>query len=206
MRRQIGRNGVLDDDTIQVSGLRPPCGRLGELTMLESLLLLIPWGKELLLAALTAKQPSWFLYYAAVAALGSAGGCFILDTLSRRGHRVLSVHVPRERMDFVQRQIKRHGTVAVSVAALMPPPFPFTAFLTTAGAFGYPRKKLLSTVAVARLVRFTAVAAAAAYFGDAILAFGSSPWLKYVVAAIIIAPIAYGMVSYWRKAQGRSRQ
>ena len=166
--------------------------------MLESFLLLIPWGKELLLIGLTANRPSWFLYYASVAALGSAGGCFLLDILSRRSTPILSRRLSPAHIGMVERQLQRYGALSLSVAALMPPPFPFTAFLTAAGAFGYPRKKLLGTVAVARFVRFTVVAALAARYHSSILELASEPWLKYALAVVVLVPIIWTAVSFWR--------
>ncbi len=54
---------------------------------------------------------------------------------------------------------------AAAVAALAPPPFPFTPVIAAASAFSYPPWKLLSVIAGARLVRFTIIGLLAVWLG-----------------------------------------
>ncbi len=64
--------------------------------------------------------------------------------------------------------------MALVVACLAPPPFPFTMVVATNSALGYPRQRLLLTVAISRGVRFLILGLLAIKFGRAILRIANS--------------------------------
>src|SRR5260370_36310081 len=139
------------------------------LGVLDSSFLIAPWGNDLLVIAMTARHPrfSYMVYYAAMSTVGSVLGCLLVDlTLRPLGAKGLERHLSKRRLKRVQRKMGQNAGVALAIASLAPPPFPFTAFVMGAAALQYSRKRLLAVVGAARVIRFTLLGALAMRFGD----------------------------------------
>src|SRR5581483_11012360 len=135
-------------------------------------------------------------YYAAMAAAGSTLGALLLDIVSRKGgEEVIERHVPRNRMKYIERKVKKNAGWALGFAALMPPPFPFTPFVVAAAALEYPRKKLLTVIAATRLVRFSIEGTLAILFGRRILEWAKSSAFEWVVIFLIAISILASVLS-----------
>ena len=116
----------------------------------------MPLGNDLLIVALSANRHARLPYYVLMATAGSVLGCLLTDIVSRRGGEVgLERNMSRRRIEYIKKKIDKGAGLAIGLAALMPPPFPFTPFIAGAAAFQYPRKKLLGVIAGARLLRFS---------------------------------------------------
>jgi len=72
----------------------------------------------------------------------------------------------------------------------MPPPFPFTPIVAAAGAFEYPRKKLLLVLAGARGARFLIVALLAQHYGRRLIRVIESPGFRWFVIGLILISLA----------------
>jgi len=157
---------------------------------LDSSFVFLPFGNDLLLVTMTARQHARWPYFAAMAAAGSVLGCLITDTISRKGGEAgLEKRLPPRRLAYVKKKMTRNAGWALAIAALMPPPFPFTPFVAAAAALQYPRKKLLTTVAVSRLGRFSFEASLAIIFGRRILRWTETRSVYYTVLAIVAVSI-----------------
>lgn len=103
---------------------------------------------------LSTAHPSWMLLYAFMATAGSAVGCWILYLISRRaGTRALSRFSERKQAR-VKGWIERYDAIAVLVATLLPPPFPFKLFVVTAGVFRFSLVRFMIAIIVGRAFRF----------------------------------------------------
>ena len=71
----------------------------------------------------------------------------------------------------------------MAIASLIPPPFPFTAFVMAASALQYSRKRLLAIVGVTRMVRFTALGLLAMRFGERILKWSDNRIVQHFSSA-----------------------
>jgi membrane protein YqaA with SNARE-associated domain len=185
-------------------------GAAGLLTVgfLDSTFLIIPFGNDILLIALSVHHHAKVPLYALAATAGSVLGCWFTIWLSAKGGAHLRKRVSLKRLKYVQAQIERRAGWAVAFAAIMPPPFPFTAFVAAAAAFDYPRKKLFAVIAISRFVRFSIEGALGVYYGRSILLFAKSPTLTYVLAPVIVISILASIYSIygWVKESGmRSR-
>jgi membrane protein YqaA with SNARE-associated domain len=110
------------------------------------------------------------LYYAAMSTVGSVLGCLLIDvTLRPLGEKGLEKHLSARKLKRVQSKVRDKVGRAVAIASLIPPPFPFTAFVMAASALQYSRKRLLAIVGVTRMIRFTALGLLAMRFGERIL-------------------------------------
>ena len=176
--------------------------------VLDSSFLVMPLGNDLLMIAMSARRHALMPYYAAMATAGSVVGCLLIDIVSRKGgEEVLERHVSRGRLKFVEARVRRNAGWAVGIAALMPPPFPFTPFVIAAAALEYPRKKLLTVIALTRMVRFSVEGALAIAFGTRILLWAESRTFQYAVVALIAVAITASVISVlgWvRRSKSRS--
>ena len=161
------------------------------LGILDSSFLIMPAGNDLLMIGLTARRHSLMPFYAAMATAGSVLGCLLTDALSRKGgEEALEKRVPKRRLNYVRCKIERSAAWALTLAALMPPPFPFTVFVAAAAALQYPRRKLLAVMAAARFVRFSVEGLLAIRFGPRILRWAATPVFQYAMAVLIVGSLA----------------
>jgi membrane protein YqaA with SNARE-associated domain len=174
----------------------------------SSFLLFLPLGNDLLLVALTARNHSHLLYYVLMATAGSVLGSAFTDWVSRKGgEEGLEKRVSRSRLSYVQGQVKKRAGLALAFASIMPPPFPFTAFIIVAAALKYPRAKLLGIVGAARLARFLVEALLARHYGKSILEHAETPLVQgFIFAIVVISVLGTAWSLYkWAKSSNRAR-
>ena len=82
--------------------------------------------------------------------------------------------------------MRTNAARALVVASLAPPPFPFTPFIMAAAALQYSRARLLATVGVARMVRFSVLGLLALRFGERILKWVQNPVAQGLLIALIV--------------------
>jgi len=166
------------------------------LGVLDSSFLFMPLGNDLLVVALTANHHERIFYYVAMATLGSVGGVFITDWVARKGGEK-GIDRKSRRIRYVERKVENNGALALVVASVMPPPFPFTPFIIVAAALQYPRQKLLGIVAVCRAVRFSAEAWLAVVFGRRIIAMADQPAVQWFIIALVVISMGGSAFSIW---------
>jgi membrane protein YqaA with SNARE-associated domain len=180
-------------------------GVLGLLVMgvADSSFLILPFGNDLLLVILVAREHSKVVEFVLTAALGSALGVLLIDLICRKGGEAgLSRMMNQKRFNLLQQKIGSHAAMAIAIACLAPPPFPFTAVIAAASAFQYPRLKLLATVFVSRLVRYTLVAWAASHWGTQIIRISRSKdfvWGMIAFSVVCLIASTYSVVQWTRR-------
>jgi membrane protein YqaA with SNARE-associated domain len=157
--------------------------------LLDSTFVPLPSSADALMLLLTTTYPSWMLLYAFMATSGSAIGCWILYLVSRRaGARALNRFSEKKRAR-VKNLIERYDMMAVLVATLLPPPFPFKLFVVTAGVFRFSLVRFMIAIIAGRAFRFLLEGYFAVRYGAearAILA-KYYPWIGLgLVAAIVL--------------------
>jgi len=158
------------------------------LGVFDSSFLILPFGNDLLLIALVSRgrHPWQWVIYTIAAALGSVVGVILVDLVMRKaGDEELEKFVSRKRLQRLKGKIEKRGVWAVFFAALLPPPFPFTAAIAAASALQMARRGMLTAVFAGRLVRFTAESLLALYFGPRLLRYLRSEYVEYVVYFLI---------------------
>jgi membrane protein YqaA with SNARE-associated domain len=175
-------------------------GGLGLLTLgiFDSSPLVLPFGNDLLVLALSARYHDRMIYYALMATLGSVIGSLITDWLSRKGGERLKKASSGKVLGSVQNLVQKNAAWTLLSAALLPPPFPFTAVVAAAAAFKYPRNKLLSFVGVGRLIRFLIEGALAIHYGRWIIRQAKSPILEYAMIVLIVIAIGASIFSAYQ--------
>lgn len=170
--------------------------------VIDSSFLTAALANDLLIIVLTASHPGRMPYYAAMAALGSTIGCAIVDVLSRKAEKGVKHSIASRRLNFVESHVRKRAGAALAVSAIIPPPFPFTPFVIAAAVAGYPRKKLLSVVAGARLFRFAAEGALAIFYGEGILSLAKSRGMETTIVVLIIVALGASAFSIFRWIRG----
>ena len=162
----------------------------------SSVVFFLPLGIDFVVIILTARKPDLFWLYAILAATGSIAGAAGTFWLGRKvGEAGLKRLVKASTLRKVEKRVT--GSAAVSVAALgmIPPPFPFTAFVLVSGACRVNPWTFLTTLAGVRLARFTIEAGLARFYGSGILSWMQSRTFIAVVITLTALAAIGTMVS-----------
>ena len=156
--------------------------------LLDSAFVPLPSSADALMILLSTAHPRWMPLYAFMATAGSAIGCWILYSISRRaGARALR-KFSEAKQKRVKELIERYDMAAVLVATLLPPPFPFKLFVVTAGVFRFSLTRFMIAIVAGRAFRFLLEGYLAVRYGDQakeILA-RYYPWIGLGVVLIIL--------------------
>jgi membrane protein YqaA with SNARE-associated domain len=158
------------------------------IALLDSALIPLPAGPDVVMILLTLQHPSWMLVYAAAATAGSVAGCIILYYISRRaGRRALS-RFSESKQARVKELIDRYDVLSVFIASILPPPFPFKLFVITGGVFRLNIVRFAVAIAVGRALRFLLEGYLAVRYGDQaeVLFKQYFPWIGLGLAVLVI--------------------
>lgn len=173
-------------------------GFLGPLVLgiADSSFLFLPIGNDLLIVILVARHQATFWVYCLTGAVGSAIGVLLIDLVARKlGKAGVQKLAGKRRFEYLQKKIDKRGGYFVSLAALSPPPFPFTMVVATTSALGYPRKKMLAVVFGSRLLRFLILSALAVKYGRGILRVINTDAFRYSVIAVAVLCLIFSAFS-----------
>lgn len=176
--------------------------------VMDSSFLLLPLGNDLVVISLVVRNHAGYLWYVLAAVGGSVVGTFLLDLVARRiGETGVQRVAGKRRFEYLKRKIGEKGGFAVAVACLSPPPFPFTAVVSTVCALGYSRTKLLAIVGISRAVRFVILGALAIHYGRLILRVANSApfrWTMIVFAAICVVGSVLSLLKWFHRGKNKS--
>ncbi len=168
--------------------------------LLDSTFVPLPSSADALMILLSTTNPSWMVLYAFMATAGSAIGCWILYLISRRaGARALN-KFSETKQRRVKNWIEKYDAMAVLVATLLPPPFPFKLFVVTAGVFRFSLLRFMLAIIAGRAFRFLLEGYFAVRYGAAakeILA-RYYPWIGL---ALVLAIVLFVFVKRWVKKE-----
>jgi membrane protein YqaA with SNARE-associated domain len=168
-------------------------------------ILFTPLANDVLLVALVSRSPHEVTLYVLLTVAGSTAGCAILDYFSRKGGEAgLKKLMSPRRIEAVKKRISKGTGLALVVATIMPPPFPFTPFVAGASAMQYPRARLLTIIAVSRIVRYGAIGYLAMHFGKRILDWAKDPvviWTMFGLIVISVVGSVWTVVSKIRQSR-----
>jgi membrane protein YqaA with SNARE-associated domain len=171
------------------------------MSALDSSFLVLPFGNDLLLIALVSSNRESLIWiaYVLVSAAGSVFGVFVVDLLMRKaGEKGLERFVKPKKLERLKQKLENKLGITVFVATILPPPFPFTPVIMTASALQCSRQKLFIAVAVGRLIRYTAEAVLALYFGRQLIRYLDSDAVTYFVYAMVAAAVVLSTLSLIR--------
>ncbi len=162
----------------------------------SSMVFFLPLGIDFVVILLAARKPELFWLYALLATVGSVAGASATFWIGRKvGEHGLSRLIKPSRLKRIEQRVNKRAAYSVAALAIIPPPFPFTAFVLTSGAFQANAVSFLVTLAGVRLLRFLIEAALAGYYGRGILAWMDSATFTLVVGLMIGLAVIGTLVS-----------
>lgn len=165
-------------------------------------------GLDILLVILASSNPDWWWYYAGMALIGSMIGAWLTYRIARKGGKeALEKKLGKERMKKVYAAYEKHSFWAVFIPAILPPPFPTSPFLVSAGALKCPMRSFLLTLAAARTIRYALFAWIGAHYGRSILGYFREHKDALVILATVMAIGGGAAIGYfmWRSHKNRKR-
>ncbi len=168
----------------------------------SSLFFFLPLANDMLLVYLAARHPRLFWLYPLLVTAGSAAGAASTYLIGEKmGQKGLPKLVSKRRLERFEKRVKDSGAIAMALPAILPPPFPLTAFVLMSGAFQVSRRRLFIAFASARLLRFGIEAVFARRYGDHVLEVLESVTFRYVIVGFaVVAVVGTGLtiVMLWR--------
>jgi membrane protein YqaA with SNARE-associated domain len=172
--------------------------------LLDSLVIPLPAGVDILLLTIAVKEPDRAYFAALMAVLGSTVGNLALFWAARHGSRwLVKDSTPSPRAKKFHEWFHRYGLLTVFVPCVTPViPFPLKVFVVSAGALRTPFGKFLLVVLAARTLR---------YFGEAYLGIqlgeGAEGFLRHNAWPMLGAALAMATGLYfairWSDRRGR---
>lgn len=163
------------------------------LALVDSGLLPIPQGVDVLLFAQVVRRPGAALLYAMLATLGSLLGCAFLYAVSRMaGEMALARRVSPQGIDRMRRQFEKYEALTLVLPAMIPLPLPMKLFVIAAGVFEVHFGFFLLAILFGRVVRYYSLALVAQRYGP-----GAWTFMRHHVAPAGCAAAVLIAGFYW---------
>jgi membrane protein YqaA with SNARE-associated domain len=162
------------------------------ISFLDSSVLTFPVINDLLVIDLSIQRPARMALYASMAALGSVLGCVLLYFIARKGGESFFRRKAGTRAETIRGFLKRNGFGGMLVAALLPPPTPFKAFVLAAGVFEVPLASFASAIALARAFRYFGIGYLAMRYGSQTQPYVAEHKTLVVGMLVVLVAVSYG--------------
>ena len=182
--------------------------------ILDSSFLFLPFGNDLLVVTLVARHQQGWPWYVLMAAIGSTIGVFVLALVAHKlGEQGIQKMAGEKRFAKLHKMIDAHGSKAVFLACIAPPPFPFTMVIAAAAALDFSRLRICAVNFFTRGIRFAVLSLLAIKYGRHILEVANSNAFRLTMVGFILLCLAGSGLSIYtwiknvrtvRKPSGRS--
>jgi membrane protein YqaA with SNARE-associated domain len=163
----------------------------------------LPGAADAVMVAYVHRTPWLAWFYVLLAASGSALGCLVLYSIGSVGGEVLLARrMPKWKYEKFRRDFEDHPILTLALPSLMPPPFPFKAFILAAGAFAMRRTHFLGVIFIARLVRFGVLSVLTIRFGTRVFALFNTAFQKHPVltGTVIVVTLGLALLVHKRRS------
>jgi membrane protein YqaA with SNARE-associated domain len=134
---------------------------------LDSSFISLPQINDLLVVLMVVRNKPLMPYYALMATAGSVAGCYVLYLIAERGGEAfLAKRLKRGHVERTLALYRKRGVLALMVPALLPPPAPFKLFVLLAGVAEVRPLAFVTSIAIARGLRYLVIGALAVWYGD----------------------------------------
>jgi uncharacterized membrane protein YdjX (TVP38/TMEM64 family) len=162
-----------------------------------------PGSMDVLVILLSASRAEWWPWYALIATVGEVLGGYLTYRLAEKGgQETLERKIGKPRAEKLYKRFEKHGFITVCAGAILPPPFPFTSVLMTAGVMHYPRRNFFSALTAGRAVRFFAEAFWGRIYGQQMIGLFSrhyKPAMYLLIALAVMAGIGALVYYKWHR-------
>mgnify|MGYP002783901232 FL=1 len=131
-------------------------GALGVLAIgfIDAASIPLPGGPDVVVMALSHANHSMMPLYVLAAVVGSTAGSLVLYFAARKGGEAVLKKFSPEKRARVQDLLDRYDILAMLLASVLPPPFPFKLFVLSAGAFKMQLWRFIAALVAGRGFRF----------------------------------------------------
>ena len=172
--------------------------------LLDSALIPLPSGPDLIMITLSAVNPAWMPLYALAATAGSTIGCTILFLIARRAGESALKRVSPAKRERIKNLLGRYDMLVVMTTAVLPPPFPFKPFVLGAGVFKLKTVRFVFAILIGRAMRFLIEGWLAIEFGDDAFRIVKDHGGKVLIGVVLILLVVLA-VGLYRHRLRRSR-
>ena len=166
--------------------------------VLDSSFLVLPFGNDLLVIVLVSRHHQGLAFYVLAAACGSTLGAAILTWVAGRiGEEGIRKWAGEKRFKKLESKFQKGGGVAVFLATLAPPPFPYTVVIATAAALQYSKTRLLLFNLLGRALRFAILGSLALAFGAEVLRVTQSAAFRRTMTVFVLLCLLGSGFSIW---------
>ena len=163
-----------------------------------------PFGVDAAVILLVARNTERAWLYPLIATAGSVLGTAVTLWIGKKvGESGIARYVPAKRLKAAKAKVKKKGAAAIALLGIVPPPFPFTAFVLASGALKVNLLRFLAVLTVVRLVRFGSEALIAARFGRLAIRWLNSDAMQFIVGGLIVLAFAGTAVMLFGLARQR---
>ena len=156
----------------------------------STMLFFLPLAVDIAVIVLSSRAHETFWIYPIIASLGSLCGAAVTYYIGYRiGDPGLERFVSPGRLARVRKKVGSKGAVAIAVLDLVPPPFPFTAFILAAGALEVSAYRFFVWLGLTRLFRFGAESVLAFYYGRQIINWFNSDTFEYIATFLFAVAV-----------------
>ena len=156
----------------------------------STMVFFLPLAVDIALIVLSSRAHKLFWVYPIIATIGSVCGAAVTFYIGKRiGDPGLEKFISPGRLKSVRSKINSKGIVAIAMLDLVPPPFPFTAFILAAGALEVNAYRFFLWLAVTRLLRFGAEGVLAFYYGRQIINWFNSDTFEYIATFLFVVAV-----------------
>jgi membrane protein YqaA with SNARE-associated domain len=158
----------------------------------------LPLGIDAVVVVLAARRGRYFWMTPLLATAGSlVGAALTYWTGMKIGEAGLKYFCSPKRLARIRRRLQ--GSAATLAALdLMPPPFPFSAFVLGAGAMKVDRRKFFVTLTLCRLLRFGVEAVLGLRYGRRALVWIESDVVERIVAGVVLFALIVSVITLVR--------
>ncbi len=114
----------------------------------------LPGGPDVVVMALSHANHSMMPLYVLAAVVGSTAGSLVLYFAARKGGEAVLRKFSPEKRARVEDMLERYDILAMLLASVLPPPFPFKLFVLSAGAFKMQLWRFVAALVAGRGFRF----------------------------------------------------
>jgi len=165
---------------------------------------------DIVVILLSAANHDLWGYYAFMATVGEVVGGYMTYRLAKKGSQeTLERKLGKARAGRLYKQFEKRGLLTLFAGSILPPPFPFTPVLVTAGVMQYPRRKFLSALAVGRALRFFIAAFLGKTYGAGVAGFFSryyQPLLYVLISLAFAAGIGFLVYFGFHRSTARKKK
>jgi membrane protein YqaA with SNARE-associated domain len=162
------------------------------LAMLDStIFFFLPFALDFVLVVLITHHREFMPVYALITVAGSLAGSALTYFIVRKAsEETIAKKIPKDKFNKVRTKLKKREFASMLIASLLPPPFPFTPFVTAAALAELPERKTFAAISVGRTVRYFLEGALALVLGHQLLRiFESTTFKSFMFGLFIVAAI-----------------